>query len=349
MKKLFALFLALVLVLSFAACGINPTFGGMNGDNPPDGGNDNPGASQQEQDKSTKDNPVPEGNDAEFTIYVNGSEEWTPFSGKSGVTFSVADENLISVSDNGKKISFTGKQVGETVITATLDGAACEALVRVRAMKTNDGSVALKFVRPERYYAQYSDTANYPEVPHTKYFVDDTAASSYPIYGYDEYGLMGGEYDTPEISAYLEVGDGGSSYYMYWQVNERSKEHKSWETALLGPVVYTYGGLPETAGGDFFYPLNEFAEAIIVHAGHNDIRPYLVEGEHDTILGIECDVYYVEGNTAIPANQKFWVDPETHNTLRIETTDTNGETKIIEVLDYDMDYDGDIPINPFDN
>jgi len=129
MKKLFALLLALMMILSLAACG------GGNNDKPPDGGNDSPGTSQEEQDKSTKDNPAPEGSNAEFTIYVNGSEEWTPFSGKSGVTFIVADEDLISVSDNGAKISFTGKQVGETVITATLDGAKCEALVRVRAME----------------------------------------------------------------------------------------------------------------------------------------------------------------------------------------------------------------------
>lgn len=139
MKNLFALLLALVMVFSLAACG-------GNGEKPPDGGNDTPGTSQQEPDDSTKDNPPPEGSDAEFTIYVNGSEEWTPFPGKSGVTFAVADEDLISVSDNGAKISFTGKQVGETVITATLGSTECEALVRVQEM---EATIPIEFMSVE--------------------------------------------------------------------------------------------------------------------------------------------------------------------------------------------------------
>jgi len=147
MKKIMGV--ALVLVLLLTACGANT---------PPDGGNGPPGASQQEQDDDTKDKTMPEGSNAEFTIYVNGSEEWTPFPGKSGVTFSVADEDLISVSDNGKKISFTGKQVGETVITAALDSAECEALVRVREME-NEININYVYDPPkDNYYFRLEDS-----------------------------------------------------------------------------------------------------------------------------------------------------------------------------------------------
>lgn len=63
-----------------------------------------------------------------FTIQVNGSDEWTPFPGKTGVTFEVENEpnskenikNILSFSNDGKTIRFTGKQVGEASITATL-------------------------------------------------------------------------------------------------------------------------------------------------------------------------------------------------------------------------------------
>jgi hypothetical protein len=71
--------------------------------------------------------------DAEYTIYLEDKDEWTPFPGSTGVVFVISEEGVLQVSDDGAKIAFTGKQVGESVITATLDGQEAKALVRVRA------------------------------------------------------------------------------------------------------------------------------------------------------------------------------------------------------------------------
>ena len=341
MKRIWMLMMACALVLSLAACGGGAESGGV-GPDPGDGGQ----TSSRPTDGLRGSSASTGGYDAEYTIYVNGSDEWTPFPGKIGVAFANSDDGVIATSNDGAKVDFTGKQVGESIITATLDGDESTALVRVRAMEQGeDGAVPLKFIRPDRYFSEYSVSNNYPHVPYTVYFDGEAAALSYPIYGYDEHGLMGGEYNTQSVSAYLDVNDW--DYTMIWRVQDDLKSaEEGWRAGMIGPVGYTYGGLPQTAGGNFFYPLNEFAEVIVVHAAHKDVREFLVEGEHDTVLGIECDVYEVPGNTASPTDLKFWVDSGTHNTLRIEYLGTEGETVVVEVLDYDMDYTGTIPFSP---
>ena len=75
MKRLFALLLALVLVLSLAACG--------GGDETPSGGNDDPPASSQQQEQNTPD--PNEGEDEPEQTPDEGSEE-TPDPDTSGST-----------------------------------------------------------------------------------------------------------------------------------------------------------------------------------------------------------------------------------------------------------------------
>ena len=132
MRKIVSFLLAAVMVFSLAACGsANP------------GGNE-PSA-------------PPEGWAAEYTILVGGSDEWTPFPGKSGVVFANSDDKVIDVSDDDKTIEFTGEKVGEAVITATLNGTESKALVRVRAAET--GEDLLKWRLPKALYlkAQSND------------------------------------------------------------------------------------------------------------------------------------------------------------------------------------------------
>ena len=73
-----------------------------------------------------------------FNIYVFGKESWTPFAGKSGVSFSNSDNNVLSITDNGTKVEFTGKQVGNSTITATLGDETKKALVKVRAAQGDE-------------------------------------------------------------------------------------------------------------------------------------------------------------------------------------------------------------------
>jgi hypothetical protein len=117
MKKLLLFLLAAVMMCSLAACGTG-------------NGNGNGGEASE----------PPEGWAAEYTILVGGSDEWTPYSGKGGVTFSNANNKVIDGSDDGTTIEFTGKEVGEAVITAALDGKESNALVRVRVAQVGASS-----------------------------------------------------------------------------------------------------------------------------------------------------------------------------------------------------------------
>jgi hypothetical protein len=117
MKKILLFLLAAVMVLSLAACGENNST--PSGDTGNTSGNE-PSA-------------PPDGWATEYTILIGGSDEWTPFAGKSGVTFASSDDKVIDVSDDGTTVEFTGKKGGEAVITAIFDGPESKAIVRVRA------------------------------------------------------------------------------------------------------------------------------------------------------------------------------------------------------------------------
>jgi len=306
MKKLFALLLALMMILSLAACG------GGNNDKPPDGGNDSPGTSQEEQDKSTKDNPAPEGSNAEFTIYVNGSEEWTPFSGKSGVTFIVADEDLISVSDNGAKISFTGKQVGETVITATLDGAKCEALVRVRAMEA--AYVPARYVPLNDFLIEY--TERYDEN-----ITLGVIGNEYVRFGYEPYPC---HYVCGATSTKRYYDDGSG-----WQYDENWPEEDDGGGAGLientrknAEDFYDEGSLIFGIAmfDNYFYsfsftsPEQSIAESYV---------------GTEVIADIECWVYECK-NVQQGGTYKFWVNPDTGHCLKY-LSDNNLEWEVKKI------------------
>ena len=72
---------------------------------------------------------------AEFSIKVRQSGEWTPFKSGNGVTFSNSNSSVISVSDNGTKITFTGLKAGNSTITAKHNNQVATAIVTV----TDDG------------------------------------------------------------------------------------------------------------------------------------------------------------------------------------------------------------------
>jgi hypothetical protein len=90
-------------------------------------------------------------------------------------------------------------------------------------------------------------------------------------------------------------------------------------------------------GGAVFRPLNIFAYVLFRKIG-NRRKIHIAEyrtGKHETILGINCDVFTVDGAT-------FWVDPATHYTLKFQ--DASGYT--VEALKYDTNYSGGIPYKP---
>lgn len=155
MKKILTCLLAAVMIFSLAACG-------GSGGSTLSGGDHTLGSTTDNQNSGDRDAADPsgspasaEGYDAEYTVYVDGKDEWKPFPGKSGVTFDVSDTGVISVSDNGAKIEFAGKQVGESVITATLEGNESRALVRVREM---EAAIPVEFISIDQMIGQNGGT-----------------------------------------------------------------------------------------------------------------------------------------------------------------------------------------------
>jgi hypothetical protein len=146
MKKFLACLLAAGMMLSLASCSspkqmvqnaVREALGA--GASSEKGGGTAVSAAADRDDPDDADTANTDDYDATYTIYIDGADEWTPFPGSSGVAFAQSEESVLDVSDDGEKIAFTGKQVGESVIAATLDGKEAKALVRVRAREAGSG------------------------------------------------------------------------------------------------------------------------------------------------------------------------------------------------------------------
>ena len=72
-------------------------------------------------------------NEEEFTINVGESGSWTAFRGENSVMFSNSNSSVISVSDNGTTITFTGLKEGKSIITAKIDDKLAFANVTVKS------------------------------------------------------------------------------------------------------------------------------------------------------------------------------------------------------------------------
>jgi hypothetical protein len=316
MKRLLIILLAVALLFSLAACGIvNPV--GNEPSAPPDGWA------------------------AEYTILVGGSDEWTPFSGKSDVTFANSDDKVIDVSDNGKTIEFTGKKVGEAIITATLDGTESKVLVRVRAAES--GEDLLKLKQPKTLYVKYlppdflyeSEGVTFPGTPCETYYTGG------------EYELIYSDGRSGEARTWIDYGSESLSQY-YWYDFDIEEYHWSeggpgWgdrsgsydgDDVVGGRELGSYWGEENNPGGMVFNPINAFALAVFRAKGtltDVSVKEYRTN-KHETILGVNCDVFEIKGAT-------FYVDPKNHYTLKV----VNEEGAVTEVLEYDVNYSGGVP------
>lgn len=128
--------LSLLMLFSLTACGEDSGGGG--------GGNTAP----------------PEGYDAEYTIVIDGSDSWTPFSDGSSITFETAESGVISTSNDGKTVTFTGLAVGETTITATYGDKTAKALVKV-VKRTEEKTISVDFSVVDEVFGKDGQTTQY--------------------------------------------------------------------------------------------------------------------------------------------------------------------------------------------
>lgn len=313
MKKLSMFLLACILALSLTACGGG---GGGGGGSGPGGGGQSP--SDPADDPGGGSTPG-EGYDAEYTIYVNGSDEWTPFAGKSGVSFSVSDDKVISTSDNGTEIEFTGKQVGESVITAALDSTESKALVRVREMEREVNSVKVPLILdlPGSYYIEYQGaesehitTTCLTSGSHAnKYFDEDEARYGWNI-----------DYFTP------------SSNYIYWEGYGwmDTTEDGGWTSGKFT------NWLTEGENPMFYGDLTIFRQVMLADGtfASEDISRFDT-GETETIAGVECKIYEYH-------SMKYWVEPTYHFCLQYSGDGENDFT----VTRFEAPFEEENPLAP---
>ena len=67
----------------------------------------------------------------EFSIKVGQSKSWTPFSGETNVTFTNANNSILSITTGGSTVTFTGVKRGNSIITAVSGDQKATAMVTV--------------------------------------------------------------------------------------------------------------------------------------------------------------------------------------------------------------------------
>ena len=199
LKKLLAALLALMLLFGLSACSLKDTLqdatrDALSGER---GASSSGGAALSSDDY-----------DQEFLLYIDGSDQWTPFPGKTGVRFSVSTAKVIATKESGATIAFTGAQEGEAVITATYDGTKRTALVRVRAVTGNSGGSTWTLHFDELTTIDVMGLAT------VDYDIDLTATHKGTDMFGDYTGSMGMEYDANlDTMAMLLTLAGGSVDY----------------------------------------------------------------------------------------------------------------------------------------
>ncbi|MDO4567448.1 MAG: hypothetical protein Q4B99_00660 [Clostridia bacterium] len=276
MKQVWAILLAALMALSLAACG--------------GGGADTPEGAEY---------------DAEFTIYVNGSDEWTPFEGKSGVAFDYSG-SVISMTSDATTVSFTGKQVGEAVITAAVEGEQSRALVRVRAMEPDEDEIRIDY--------NYDPPQDNFCIEIRYYEAGETYNDIYAKIGAEEAGIYGytgwQEFYNITTGEYYTVVDG-----MWYD-----------------DVLWGFDSFADMGHNPPITEFNEFVAALRQMGFDNGKLADFYVGT-EIVCGVECWVFDTDGWNG--QYVKYWVDPANGCALKKAGTTTDA---VYEVVRYELDY-----------
>jgi hypothetical protein len=284
-------------------------------------------------------NKPTDGEDVEFTIYVNGKDSWIPFAGKTGVTFTNSDNGVLSITDNGTKVEFTGKQVGNSTITAKLGEETLKALVRVRAAEGGE---------TKKYFTY--------DKPVTAFFIE----------------FNGGTVDTKlgSIFAYENKKMASVSYNDFWllQLVWGSNFRENLEAIYnkTGSMEWAY---PDQPWDDwlccdykaYIFPLSNFGDLVVKNLllfsgglwemyenspsempNKVDITQWYVRSEK--VMNIMCDVF--EYKLSYEYDYTYWVDPSTGFTLKYkEVRKSNNQVReefeVTKLIIGSPDWDGE--------
>jgi len=253
----------------------------------------------------------PEGWAKEFTIYVNGADEWTPFPGKSGVTFSNSDNGVLNVTNNGIKVEFVGKVVGESVITATHDGNEIKALVRVRAMAVAEGKKYITYNKPiNAYYIEFNGGYIQANIkPGISRLVIAYENKEYMgIGGYNRDTGVESSYRSPNGIGYQRFSSNGDGYWISYSESKDPQNTAEWVNEGHKAFIYPLGEFAAFASGMQTSSLLDVAESSLYNLPNNvEVTQYYVRSEK--VMDITCDVFKYQVAT-------WWVDPSTGFTLK---------------------------------
>ena len=297
--------------------------------------------------KPDEDNVQTGGEDVEFTIYVFGKESWTPFTGKTGVTFTNSDNEVLSIKDNGTTVEFTGKEIGNSTITATLGEQMLKALVRVRGME--GGKKYITYNKPvDAYYIEYSGgiiDANLPEKSTncTGFAFTDAFAIAYENRKFSEVYTYGSGWgirhirtngtsissDYGSTSWYAgdaEIIDPSDPYAVEWREQPIDPQYPLDKFGAWVSKYKVNGQFMRYNGGEGGYGMagnSRFPDKYEL-PNNTDVTELYIKNEK--VMDIMCDVY--KDTETIPSEGTrtwtFWVDPETGFTLKYEATDYDG-------------------------
>ncbi len=326
MKRIFALLLVLAMLFSLSACGVVDTLSDKIVDELLNGEDEVPKKAEDTEETDLSATPNDGEYDAEFVLFVYGSEEWTPFPGKSCVTFESSREGVITMEAGASTVEFTGKAPGKTTITATCAEETAHAYVRVKRMVAKEdeedgetsGEVINYHYEPpkDHYYIVYDVISSNGD---TTEGVTARIGEQFLVSDDTSYGFWFADFGN--MTAHNRLPDGPWVEDTHSGLTENDRDAYDKDPFLLC-------AMEDYFMDKFYVTIKDMDRLNEYYVGKETLYPSPYDG-----TGIECWVFDSQGFNAMKL--KFWIDPSNGCCLKCENYDI-GRTSV--VTRYDLNY-----------
>jgi len=242
---------------------------------------------------------------------------------------------VLSITNNGTKVEFTGKQIGNSTITATLGDQTRTALVRVRAIEVAGSKKYFTYNKPAQYYIIVKNLGF------------DGKNTEFAYDGKQFARVEGNEVDYRAKNPYASLSsyDNRSGWADYTEIDKHSSDYRRslynldnvWSRPCYFFNLYLCSLKANRQGEEDMFPLtwdNNFDENYKLADWEIDLQNYDVTKYYlrsEIINGVECNVFSGKGN--VGQAYTFWVDKT--NGLTLKFTDSR-ETQAFEVTTYQL-------------
>lgn len=236
------------------------------------------------------------------------------------------DDTVLSITDNGTEVEFTGKAVGESTITAKFENLTLKAVVKVRATELFEGKKYITYNKPvTAYYIEYNggiieankqiDSGNdkdvvvaYETKNHTHIIWEKFGTT--PSWVIQHVQTNGLEYTSVynKTEWYRHTGNGNGMQ------DDWDDLYQGFEYPLGNFAAYVSYYKGTTTFYKYGLRLSDIATSDdLVMPDKTDVTEFYVRSEK--VMNILCDVYKDRFNGE---DFTFWVDPNTGFTLKFE-------------------------------